>query len=587
MQTVPRPEPDQDPLDFIGFNPYEPERGTAGDAIEANPYNTDPTNFFPSGRKKPPDMVDLESQTRTALGTLTEAPPDIEQAKIDPVEALIATLVGAGIKTPAVQARAFNAPQELAQRRADTANQQTAQAFQARQSGARATLGVAPSLINGYYDRDSITTKLLQQTQRDKAATLAKEQALKWRTNTTMVMAAAKLMGEGKMTREGLALILQQQSSQQGITLDDEGALKAADVWLEGMNSSDHVRLKEEGLRLRGEDNKRKETEDAWQVWLNPNAVQDDKFKAGLKLIQAKYPGFENMTQAEVWDLAGKMGSVTRRNDAYSDYTRKRGQLTDAQIEIANIRKKYLPETLQADIDLKRSLMHDRDERLEATLDYLDIAQRREHRLAMNDYLTAISEAGAGRAETVDLLRTLEEEHHTLDERYKQIESGKLDLGPNADVKAELANIKIAMQDNAVNRRGLQMKVERIDAAVKAAKERQQQAEAANPPPQRRQRSSPRAGMPPREIGAGFEDGAPPVIFEEGDLNIEPERSAAGRAMDIAVPGLGRIWDHTKANTPPIDINAERKKAQAQIKKHPQMKGDIIKLFQQRTGVKW
>lgn len=281
-----------------------------------------------------------------------------EKAQIDPTESLISGLTGLFTKNATARDRTFGAPSALADNRAAVANQE----LQQQQHNAGVAMGHTGSLINAYLDRDSQSDKINEMIASATQKDATRRMLAGWRNNTQLTASLAKLEGNGGITPQGLAAVLQQEAQNQGIDLNDEDAMSHAIEMIKGFRQSDITKiqlqaqadkdkatgtnqLKELDQRQRGATT----AHDFFQVALDRFRLQNGGQDPDPDTEQKMLANAESRGKLATSAAQGKVDLMKAHTDeaiARSSEIAKHGSLDDARAAAERV-KSHLPATPQ------------------------------------------------------------------------------------------------------------------------------------------------------------------------------------------------------------------------------------------------
>ena len=145
-----------------------------------------------------PEIQKLMGGIEQAQGVMSRPMPKAQEAKADPLEQLLSVVLAGTNKFAA--GKTLDVPNQLAQQRADSANQQTFGQYKIDRENAEGQINTNTKLIDMALDRDAVTERVSGMLRKSELAGIAKLEVEKLKTNKDLIKVFAKLGETGGNT---------------------------------------------------------------------------------------------------------------------------------------------------------------------------------------------------------------------------------------------------------------------------------------------------------------------------------------------------------------------------------------------------
>jgi hypothetical protein len=225
-----------------------------------------------------PEVQELRDGILKAQGTLNESAPKLQKAKVDGTEAVLAAILGS--VNPYASGKTLEVPNQLAQQRADEANQGIINDFNQKQKAAQGQINTNTKLIDYALDRDAVSQRVEAQLKAKQMDVTVKKEIATLAQNTQLIKTLANLEGNGGITEPAVATIYMQMGYQ-----PDEAHTIAANV-IDSIqkNPSLQVKIKQEKLSFEKDKLDQSKVKEDWDNLQNPNATMAEKYQIVRRL---------------------------------------------------------------------------------------------------------------------------------------------------------------------------------------------------------------------------------------------------------------------------------------------------------------
>jgi hypothetical protein len=276
-----------------------------------------------------PKIDDLINQWQADKGVLQSAPPQEEQPNpIESIAALLGSLgtLGHGGGGIAAQhyADALVKDQQLnrAQQLSD---------WEGQKKAAQLSMGSTVDLLGHLSNPDGAADRVMQAMETTRMNTTAKIVVAGMKDNTTLTKSMASLYGDGKLTPQSMATLLQQESLNRGEAIDNNAALNAANDWFRNAQPSDWLKLKQQAQKDVEAKQSETDRENLRKVISNSNTppLQKAQYMRQLRdmpgSIDYHNPDGSIMSDADIQTVANQQTSRQRYQEAEAYLATQRG----------------------------------------------------------------------------------------------------------------------------------------------------------------------------------------------------------------------------------------------------------------------
>ena len=174
-----------------------------------------------------PQIQELMGGIQQAQGVMSRPMPKPQEAKADPLEQLLSVVLAGTNKFAA--GKTLDVPNQLAQQRADSANQQTFGQYKIDRENAEGQINTNTKLIDMALDRDAVTERVSGMLRKSELSGIARLEVEKLKTNKDLIKVFAKLGETGGITVPAVtAIYLQMGYAQDEAEAIAEQAVRAA-----------------------------------------------------------------------------------------------------------------------------------------------------------------------------------------------------------------------------------------------------------------------------------------------------------------------------------------------------------------------
>lgn len=404
-----------------------------------------------------PEIKQLLDSIKTAQGTLNGPAPILQGPKVNPLESALSVLFAS--QNPFAAGKTLDVPNQLAKQRADLANENLINQYNAQKQAATSQINTSAKLIDYALDRDAVSERVLGQLKAKAMEGATKKEIATLQNNTQLIKTLANLEGNGGITQPAVAAIYMQMG------YEPEEANTIANNVIQSIIKNPSLQMKIKQAQVEVNQGKLEETQNANdnKIILSTNSSYEDRLAAGIRKAQRGDPLFAGMTidQLEAW--AEKKGANTRYVESGIDLRESQEAKNQIETQYKTKLLEFLPAEKASQIARNYANIDHLRNMDQMALDKFDFQMRKDI-LAAKD------------REYKTILSGLSTEYGTIQSDNNSLRTSRKELETQLHkIKTEVRDGKtVTVNDEDAGRYAFLMdEIERYDATINANKKRQ------------------------------------------------------------------------------------------------------------------